>query len=761
MLRLLRQRAYWAHFGERLGFLPRSFDRTADGSVWLHAVSVGEVASAVPLLQELRRVRPRLAVYVSTTTLAGRRAARQNLAGLTNGVFYCPIDYVSCVRRVLSRIRPLLVVVLETEIWPNLYREVKCYGAKLVIVNARISNKTWPQYSGMKWFFSPVLQLPDLILPQSPRDFDRYLELGVPRSSLLMAGNLKYDATPQKSHTALPVFGAEQVWIAASTVEPIVKGDVDEDDVVLDAFEQLAKQFPRLLLILAPRQPVRFDEVAQKIARRNISFVRRTDLQKNPDAQLSLPGVLLLNTIGELAGCFHLANVVFVGGSLVHRGGHNIVEPAFSAVPIIVGPHMENFEAITDDFKTSSALIQIEQPEQLAPVVKQFLESPEQAAELGERARNVVHAAQGSASRIAVLLWPLYFAAMPHRRRGPFARLFLTPLAKLWTWGGRIKRDRALRHQGKLPVPVISVGGISVGGSGKTPFVAYLTKKLQRSGLRPAVLTRGYGRRSSASTLIFPPGAEVSRDLTGDEAQIFLRSSSCSVGIGTDRYETGKLLLQQLPADCFILDDGFQHAKLARNLDIVLIDGLDPFGQRHTVPLGRLREPLDALRRANVFVVSRADENLRFEAIARELHQLNPEAPVFRARVATKRWRDYRTGLRSETLPHKRVAAFCGLGNPNAFWETLEQLGLEVVFRWAFPDHHAYKPIELSRLASQAEILAAELLVTTEKDMLNLPTGTCEAISPFNLSWLEIENTVDREEEFLELLEPVLARQLV
>ena len=262
LYRGLRDRRYFYGMAERLGFLPRTLRTTGAGAIWFHAVSVGEILSAVELLRLLRRERPNLALYVSTTTLAGRAAAEQRLEGLADMVFYAPLDYISIVRRVLRRLRPSLLVVMETEIWPNLYRESKRAGASLLVVNGRISEKSMPSYQRARGFFRFVLQLPDAIFVQSAADARRYVLAGAPAVKVKAAGNLKYDFRPPDGGIApeiaafLDRLSPTKIWIAASTMPPAEAGDVDEDDVVLEAFRQ---QPAGALLILVPRKPERFD----------------------------------------------------------------------------------------------------------------------------------------------------------------------------------------------------------------------------------------------------------------------------------------------------------------------------------------------------------------------------------------------------------------------------------------------------------------------------------------------------------------------
>ncbi len=724
---------------------------------------MGEVASAVPLLKELRATFAEAPLYLSVSTVAGRKAAERQAGAMVNGLFYVPFDFASCVRKTLSVLRPALVIVLETEIWPNLYYETKRCGARLVVVNGRISNRTWPQYEAWRWFFHGVLQGPDLILVQSETDAKRYERLGAPAERVVVGGNLKYDAAYAAAPVMIPRFGAEKIWIAASTVGPNESGSirrhfVDEDDLVLDAFAELVKDFPKLLLILAPRQPARFGVVADKLRDRGFEFTRRSAMAE----VLSLPGVILLDTIGELAGLYPLADVVFVGGSIAPRGGHNILEPAAAAAPIVTGRYMHNFESIAREFVAAKAMVQVQSGAELPKAIHEILLHRQVGVEMGNRARALVDKGQGVSKAVAKRVEPLYYSACIRKPTGPIVTWLLTVLSRIWKVGGQIKRSQSEQRAASLrpvPVPVVSVGGITIGGAGKTPFANYLAALLRRRGWSPGILTRGYRRRYPAEQLILPRGACISSFLTGDEAQIFLRTGYATVGIGSQRYETAGMLLRQFPeTDVLLLDDGFQHARMPRDMDIVLIDGLDPFGQEELVPLGRLREPLNSLERAGIFIVTRASNDGRFAAIKRRLRDYNADAPVFRTILQPRGWHDYHRGAVTPKVAGKRVGAFCGLGSPQNFWDTLESLGANVVFRWTFPDHHTYKPLELTRLAQQAYAHGAELLVTTEKDRINCPGRIDSLIEPLSLAWLEIDLQLEGEERFVSVLENRLRR---
>ncbi len=709
---------------------------------------MGEVLSSVELIRTLRAAHPHTRMYVSTNTLAGRATADQKLEGLADGVFFVSLDYRSVVRRVLRRLRPAAVVVLETEIWPNLYRESKRAGASLIVVNGRISDRAFTRYRRWRWFFRHVLQCADTIFAQSVEDKRRFVAAGARIDQVQVAGNLKYDFTPPSEIAPsivefLDRTKPKQVWIAASTMPPADSNDVDEDDEVLRAFLQLAPSHPGLLLIVAPRRPERFDVVAEKLKKSGINYVRRT----NP-AKLELPGVLLVDSIGELASLFERADVVFMGGTLARRGGHNILEPAYFAKPIIVGPHMENFAAIAKEFRAAEALECIENGDALGAAVARLLGNP---ADLGARARELAMSKRGVVNRIAKEVETACANGVPDPPRTLLARIFFTPLSWCWAAGHRTNVARQLAQRRSLSTPVISIGGLTMGGSGKSPMVAHLAHLLRERGRNPAILTRGYHRKSHDQTVIVPRGEKASIELTGDEAQTYVRSGDAHVGIGADRCDTGIRMEETLAPDIFILDDGFQTIRLARTHDIVLIDALDPFGGG-MFPLGRRREPRRSLARASAIVVTRVEPGQDIAGLKRMLRKFNPNAPIYTAHVAPRDWIDYESKSTRPVADVKpgKVAAFCGLGNPRAFWRTLEELEIDVAFRWAFGDHHHYKPSELERLAKQAAECGAETLVTTEKDVMNFCDQTAAIVAPHKLLWLKIGIEIDNEEEFLQ-----------
>lgn len=760
--RVLRNRRYAKGLWERFGRLPRHYGQTAGDCVWFHAVSVGEVLAAQSLLEELRRRQPELGIYLSVGTVAGRELADKRLRQFTDGIFYAPLDYCFAVRAVLRLLRPLLLVVLETEIWPNMWREARHFGSSLLVVNGRISDKAFSRYRRWRWLLAPALRLPNEILVQDSIAAHRYRELGAPAGRVREAGNLKYDFRADRAVTAATIesfldrLRPESVWIAASTMPPAWSGDVDEDLAVLDAFEQLAAHRPGLLLIHVPRKPERFDWVADEIARRGLRFVRRSRLA---DAEsLELPGILLLDTIGELAGVFRLGDAVFLGGTLADRGGHNVLEPAFFGRPIVLGPNMQNFAEIAQDFRSCSAVVEISGPGELSTSLARLLDDPGLRAELGRRALAAAARRSGAtqAALNAVEQWMDESLVTTVR---PFVvRLLFWPLTRLWKLGVAARRWRQQASAQRLRTPVVSVGGLSMGGVGKTPFVAMLTRVLSQHGLRPAVLTRGYKRRKADSFTILRPGETADVAVTGDEAQTLLKMGTAAIGIGGNRFEVGRKLEEQVAPDVVVLDDGFQHWRLTRQLDLVLIDTLDPLAGG-LFPLGRLREGPESLARAGGVILTRCRPGRRYRALREWVHHYHPGVPCYCARIEIEGLLDGRTGakLQLKDLPAGKGVAFCGLGNPVAFWRSLRQAALPVAARRSFADHHRYDVHDLDELERLAAAHQAKYLITTEKDCVNLPSNWSKRIPHLPVYILRVRMTLDDPAALLDRVRASLA----
>jgi len=729
ILRMRRGR-YFHGTAERFGFLPpqaRSAAAAQDGAIWIHAVSVGEVLAATSLAGRLRDSYPTRRLVISTTTPAGQALARERILArsVADAVFYFPFDWPFPVRRAFRAVRPAIVIIVETEIWPNFLRHARRRGVPVVIVNGRFSARSHAGYQRWHWliggFFQRVLGNARLFLMQSQADADRVRSLGADPARVEVTGNLKYEVSP-------PPPGPLVAWLeqAEESRDPmLVAGSVlaGEEDAVLDAFAAVRAKFPDALLILAPRKTDRFDTAAEIVVRRGLACVRRTaaDLSRPLDAGVQ---VLLLDTVGELAAVYQVASVVFVGGSLVPAGGHNILEPAvFGNVPVF-GPYMENFRDMARAFREAGASVEVSSGEDLGRRWIELLEDVPRRESLGAAARRLVERNRGATERTLERLATILEESRPRaERQRPLLRTILRPLSPVY---GLVAAARALAyraglfHSRRLPATVISVGNLTVGGTGKTPFVAWLAERLVRDGRSVGILTRGYRgfARGSGSTSASGAGA------TADEPEL-LRArlpERVPVAVNPDRCSGAQPLLAQ-GINWFVMDDGFQHLKLYRDVNVALVDATDPFGGG-LLPAGRAREPRSALGRADILVITRAVRAPGLEAALRRYSQ----APIFYAATA---WDDL-VPLPGAVPPasdngQPRYFAFCAIGNPEAFFADLRgwsrQLRGSVVGEMAFRDHHRFTADDLAAIERAARISGASALVCTEKDARNLPAA--------------------------------------
>jgi len=419
LVRGLREGKYLTNLRERLGLSTASLAKSlADrpGAIWIHAVSVGELLSSIALAKRLKEAYPGRPLVVSTTTITGQSLARERMP-FADAIFYFPLDWSFCVRRVLHAARPSLVVVLETEIWPNFLRETRQQNIPVLFISGRISDRSFARYQRylarfgffLRPFLRTALRNASAFLMQSAKDAERIRALGAPAECVSVSGSLKYDmelptATPLSSWLEAEARrqGRSPIVVAGSVVAA-------EEPLALIAFGVLQGEHPKALLVLAPRKPERFEAAAEFIHESRRKFIRRSQLALADHAQGaaagnngSIPGdvtVILLDTIGELASLYRLADGAFVGGSLVPSGGHNILEPAaFGKIPVF-GPSMENFAEIAARFVTADAAIQVESPEDAGVAWIELLRNPERRQRMGENAKHLVDNSRGATDR--------------------------------------------------------------------------------------------------------------------------------------------------------------------------------------------------------------------------------------------------------------------------------------------------------------------------------------------------------------------------
>jgi 3-deoxy-D-manno-octulosonic-acid transferase len=406
----LRHNKYLGSLRQRFGYLPVSFNLDGDESIWVHAVSVGEVLAARPLISELRKRYPSLKVFLSTTTRSGQELARRSISDV-DAVFYMPFDWTFTVRRTLKLVKPRLFVMVETEIWPNLLRECRRSKIKTVLVNGRISYRSFPRYRVIRPFFRRVLGDIDKFCVQGEESARRLVELGASAAKITVTGSLKFESLHA---TPTPGRGPERVlrFFRISPNRPVlVAGSTmkGEEEIVVRAFNRFRATASgnNALLVLAARHPERFADVERICRQEGLATIRRSELPIDAEPRMD---AVILDTIGELAQLYQIATAVFVGGSLVPSGGHNILEPAVFGKPIVFGPYMENFSEIAEAFVSNGAAVQVQSEREFDNAVLSLMNDPVRRARLGAAARALVDANRGARDKtllaIAELLPP-------------------------------------------------------------------------------------------------------------------------------------------------------------------------------------------------------------------------------------------------------------------------------------------------------------------------------------------------------------------
>jgi 3-deoxy-D-manno-octulosonic-acid transferase/tetraacyldisaccharide-1-P 4'-kinase len=702
-----------------------------------------------------------------------------------------PLDFLPCVRRGLRQANPHALIIAESEIWPNLLREAKRIGTKIVLVNGRISERSFKAYRLLRFFFKDVLNHIDHFIVQSKEESLRLTSLGVQPERISIVGSLKADYTAKtyettRLHETRP---EESRGVSTELNSPLEKNEISllrkrlgipeesrpivcgstrpgEEQIILEMFKDIKKKISNSCLIIAPRHPKRFKEVETLLKESDLRWMRKTDV--GVDFKPALPWeVLLLNTLGELDWVYGAGEVAFVGGSLLPFGGHNLLEPARWRIPVLFGPHIENAREMGEELVRRGGGIKVQDSQDLTRKTLHLLSNSETRRKMGEAAFEILQSNRGTTqltfqklmengifSGKEIKPFSINYSAIP------IHKVILLPLTLLYLIGYRfwiLLYQLKILKKSSLNTFVISVGNITTGGTGKTPFVQFLASQLQQKGKKVAILTRGYRRNSSNHLTIQPFNdlTDISPDEVGDEPFLLSKNTNgIPVVVGKNRVNSGLKAKQEFGTDIFILDDGFQYQRLNRDLNIVLIDNTDPFGNGHLLPGGRLREPISSLKRADLFILTRTDivsnfhhetRNSRFGRISpaspsgghhdiqRTLHSINPDAPILEAihnpidvkKIPTPTLNQVQGETQNESHPlswleGKKIIALSSIGNPAAFEETLEGLGAVVIENIRFRDHHRYTSRDLERIGKKAKLLGAEAIVTTEKDEVRL-----------------------------------------
>ncbi|MCK8824295.1 lipopolysaccharide heptosyltransferase II [Fuchsiella alkaliacetigena] len=380
---------------ERFGFLPRSLKYLQEEQViWVHAASVGETMAASSLVKELKRKHPEYQLVFSTMSDTGRETAQQVVGEQVKEIIYLPLDFGWVVRRVLKKLQPRLIVLIETELWPNLIRQTKRSGAKVMVASGRISDESIDRFKYLGPLLKEMLAQVDCFSMQSELDAQRIIELGAAEDKVKVDGNIKFDKEypefneedQQQLYQQFKLDPQRPILVAGST-------HADEEEQLIEVYQRICEEYPDLVLIIAPRYPKRTEEIEQLFEEEGLETVRRTKIEERDPEQHS---IILVDTIGELIKLYSMADLVFVGGSLIERGGHNILEPAACGKLVFFGPHMFNFKENTKMLLESEAGVQVEDSEELAEEMVYYLRNSYQLQRKGRQARQVILNNQGA-----------------------------------------------------------------------------------------------------------------------------------------------------------------------------------------------------------------------------------------------------------------------------------------------------------------------------------------------------------------------------
>lgn len=383
-----KQSLYRTRWSERLGKIP---DLQTKDPIWVHAVSLGEVIAAKPLVRALEEQYPDKKIIITTMTATGSREAKKMISEQVCH-FFVPYDVPLAINRFMEHIHPSCLIIMETELWPNLIHCVRLKNIPILLANARLSDKSFKSYRRFKFLSSLLFKPLTHVMAQSEQDASRFNQLGIEQKNITSAGNLKFDlSVPEQQVIEGKAFKEKffpnrPVWIAAST-------HAGEEELILSAHEEILKTLPSALLILVPRHPERFDDVAKLCNKHQMSSIRRSHLSNNAETHVA---VLLGDSMGELYFYYAMSDIAFVGGSLVPIGGHNLLEPAALHLPIITGKNLSNFRAISSTLKNKNALIKVNDTQELFSEVTKLLQNPTLKKQMGEAAYSVIAQNRGA-----------------------------------------------------------------------------------------------------------------------------------------------------------------------------------------------------------------------------------------------------------------------------------------------------------------------------------------------------------------------------
>lgn len=813
LLRATRERGFVERIKQSFGFYPKeTIDKVArKDAIWVHAASVGEIVATSPLVREFRKAFPTSPILVSVVTTGGYEMANRIIKD-ADAIIYFPLDLPFLASRVVDRIRPRVFLPVETELWPNFLKKAKQLDVPVMMVNGRISDRSVKQYKYLFGMLREMIGTVKCFAMQSRIDADYIMRLGAPRELVTVTGNTKFDqaytsVSPDERAELireLGLSGASHIMIAGSTHR-------GEEELVLTAFRAVREQEPNVRLIIAPREVLRTMEVEHLCRRAGFTVNTRKNLQQGGEGG---EDIVILDTVGELGRVYGLGDVIYIGGSLVAHGGHNILEPAAHGKAIIVGDQMFNFKDIHALFRSHDAVVTVTNGEELTRETLRLFGDPAERERLVRETLAIIDENKGASEKSAKILVEMlenyesrrairaqrrilghrvqatqkvanlqtYFIDLVHDKevRGLWRRLIMTVFYLFsLIYGQLVNLKLSMYHIGwfkkeRLTCFVISLGNVTVGGTGKTPTAQHLAREIRDMGYRVAILNRGYRAKWRGAVGIVSDGHALKMDAetAGDEAFMLAKHlPNVPVLIGPERAVTGRYAIEHFGAQVAILDDGYQHWQLERDMDILLVDAVNVFGNGYLLPRGTLREPLSHIDRADVCLMTKVDQAApgAIEYIWETFRSYNQDGLILesihqpRQFVRLADWYEdiAAGGVPVTELRGKKVLAVSAIGNPASFEQTLADLGIEIVESMRYPDHHDYGEKDMAEVLYRAETLGVEAIIITEKDAVKVPGDVVRAKWRIPMYVISVEVTFQKgQEAFFSALKDALAEKL-
>ena len=746
--------------------------------IWIHGASVGEIVATSPLVKQIRQEMPDRPILVSAFTVGGYNMAKQIIPE-ADAIIFFPLDLPFVAESMVKRIHPGIFMPVETELWPNFLRAIRERHIPVMMVNGRISEKSVKTYRYLYGIWDDMLSTVSRFCMQSSIDADYIYSLGADKNKIFVTGNTKFDqtyaeVTPEDYSRYKEELGLNNTYpiIMAGSTHP------GEEKVLFDAFKKVREKYADARLVIAPRKVNRADEISKLASTYGFETGYRSKMLENSALRKEYP-VVLLDTIGELGRIYAIGDVVFVGGSLCKTGGHNVLEPAAHAKPIIVGPNMQNFKDSYSLLSKVGACKMVNNVAELASEMLDIIGNDERREKMGAASLQVIKENRGADIRSIHYLKELLdltsvpareYASYPINTRGindegggglrhsdaiiqyiyqiaygpetPFYGWlilgFLRGCSYLYEYGVRLKLamyDMGIKKKEKLDCCVISIGNITVGGTGKTPTAQKMADLIKRMGYRVVILNRGYRSHWDKEIGVVSDGNKIFMTAyeAGDEAYLMAKTlPGIPVVIGKNRAITGKYAVEKLNAEVIIMDDGYQHWHLERDLDVVLVDTLNMFGNGCVLPRGMLREPLENLNRGDLFLLTKTDQSsiLSRMQLRKTIGKYNSKAPVVESVHHPKNFVEIADWYKGITQNHmdlselegKNVMVFSAIGNPSSFEQTLSGIGLNIKEAVRYPDHHDYGMLEMQYILERASSHNAVAMITTSKDAVKIPT---------------------------------------